>query len=791
MAYTRPTYNADNLTWQGESIYTRPAYNSDVADFSIGNDIYDLSLPIEITVIQQLKLPVQVTVFDLIQLNLPVEITVVDLLQLTAPVEFIIFSRPFSFLMPVAVRKYEVLTKQLPVSITVKLPSIRLAMPASIQKYETIQFVAPIRIQVAPTFASGTGGQGVGRVVGLPTDKRQNWTLKVLLNDTDVSNRLTGTVNIDAEESSAAIAVFTLKPAAGLIDPYSWVKAKVQIFYTEGEVEYLVFQGVVDTPVYDTTSRLTEYTCTDDLQNVVMALDRAAIDALTPQAKWSRFVFAEDTNTWDYLQDRLSTYKYAIGLDLNRKLEVYEWDAKQIQYEFNNQTILDGSISINIANTREITNQFTISLDTQYTQFRETVATLTFNGTLYTLSGGSLQFFTLPSADMILSAVNGIGSFIDNPSFLMNAPSHNYLGYNITNPGTELLVRGFIGKISKRFTQNITNKRVATIRDSNSISQLGILGQELSAGVESIIDPAVEAVFNATFTSEGWLPSAANTWQNIRPTNTSSPSDPQMFVSDGSLGGWIPYPMYPVSATFWEDLDGLIFEKFSIDEDGNRIEPRVGGGEVFYDFSQMAVNGSATEQIEAYEVLKAQAKQTILATHRQNRISFTTFSLPLLKRGMTVRVATTTVIGTGILHQLNHVYDIDQGSALTNITLAISSSKAIGISESTFNNIRLRLPTLITVQDGRVAESLPVNEADIDYGPTLVQINNVTSTDGYTFGPRDWGGFFNNSAIGAGFSQFVVEFPELPEENTDNSEVTADEGVIEANVPNDEFYLFA
>ena len=28
MAYTRPTYNADNITWLGESTYTRPAYNA-------------------------------------------------------------------------------------------------------------------------------------------------------------------------------------------------------------------------------------------------------------------------------------------------------------------------------------------------------------------------------------------------------------------------------------------------------------------------------------------------------------------------------------------------------------------------------------------------------------------------------------------------------------------------------------------------------------------------------------------------------------------------------------------
>ncbi|WP_269689126.1 hypothetical protein, partial [Klebsiella pneumoniae] len=87
---------------------------------------------------------------------------------------------------------------------------------------------------------------------------------------------LTGELSVDAEENAAKVAVFSLRPSSGQVNPYAWVKAPVEIFYVINDSsgfylsEVLLFKGLVDTPVYDTTSRITEFTCTDDLQNVIL-----------------------------------------------------------------------------------------------------------------------------------------------------------------------------------------------------------------------------------------------------------------------------------------------------------------------------------------------------------------------------------------------------------------------------------------------------------------------------------------------------------------------------------------
>jgi len=707
---------------------------------------------------------------------------------------------------PLGIKTFKYHQVTIPIGLVVAPPSFRLMVPLRLKTYETKLLVINLKLAIIPAFASGTGGQGVGKVIDLPVDNYQRWSLRVTLGGTDVSSRLTGELSVDAEENAAKVAVFSLRPASGQVNPYAWVKAPVEIFYVINDssgnylTEVLLFKGIVDTPVYDTTSRLTEFTCTDDLQNVILSMTHGQVDALTTNAEYSRFVFDETANSWDYLQDRLSTYPYAVSLNANRQPVSYTYKAGLISYEFQSNTVLDGSLSVTLANAREITNSVSVSLDTQMEVYRETVATVRWTDHNF---GSFFPDWWLNTPERIISAISGTGAnFAVDPMFQMIPESqtmrNGIVRYNFMNYGQELLATAFIGCISKRFTQTLTLSNRIQIRDSLSVAQLGELGTSTSAAISVEYDPSIASAFEQTADKTAWLCSAGDNYQVPRSSPLPSAGDPKLFVSDGSSGGWVPYPLYQIQYTLWDNESTMLGDihqyKQKLDSSSYLYSASGGfgtpgggrSGEFTYNFDSFILSGTPSERAQAYNCIVAQAKQTILASHRQNRVSFSTFINPMIERGMTLRVACDTLYATGVAYQVSHNFDINSGSALTNITLAVSSSKAIGFAGETEYRLSVRL--LIAVTTGATASPIPMDETSITYNPTLRTYYNGGTSEDYAFGPHNWGGFFTGPT---GPGEFAIEFPALPEENTGNAQVTVDAGAIEAGVPNDEFILIA
>lgn len=790
MAYTRPPYNAYNVTWLGTSTYTSPAATA--TDFNLSG--YRLSIPISIATFEnyQLTVGIAVDVYLEVQLSIPIAISRA--------------SANWSLKIPLGIQTFGYHQLSIPLSIDVTPPSLRLVVPLRVDTYDTLSLTVSLKVAVVPAFASGTGGQGVGKVIDLPVDNYQRWSLRVTLGGIDVSSRLTGELSVDAEENAAKVAVFSLRPASGQVNPYAWVKAPVEIFYVINDSsgfylsEVLLFKGLVDTPVYDTTSRLTEFTCTDDLQNVILSMTHGQVDALTPNAEYSRFVFDETVNSWDYLQDRLSTYPYAVSLNANRQPVSYTYKAGLISYEFQSNTVLDGSLSVTLANAREITNSVSVSLDTQMEVYRETAATVKWTDHNF---GSFFPDWWLNTPERIISAISGTGAnFAVDPMFQMIPESqtmrNGIVRYNFMNYGQELLATAFIGCISKRFTQTLTLSNRIQIRDSLSVVQLGELGTSTSAAISVEYDPSIASAFEQTVDKTAWLCSAGDNYQVPRSSPLPSASDPKLFVSDGSSGGWVPYPLYQIQYTSWDNESPVLgdIHQYKQKLDSNSYLYSASGGfgtpgggrsgEFIYNFDSFILSGTPSERAQAYNCIVAQAKQIILASHRQNRVSFSTFINPMIERGMTLRVACDTLYATGVAYQVSHNFDINSGSALTNITLAVSSSKAIGFAGETEYRLSVRL--LIAVTTGAAASPIPMDETSITYNPTLRTYYNGGTSEDYAFGPHNWGGFFTGPT---GPGEFAIEFPALPEENTGNAQVTVDAGAIEAGVPNDEFILIA
>ena len=130
-------------------------------------------------------------------------------------------------------------------------------------------------------YPATSGTSGVGARAGI-------WTVIVTIDGVDQTARVIGDLRIDAEEGAARIADLTIRPPDGqVVTVAAWVGKSITIDIADQssgsptDIQRL-FSGLIDTPALDLETRTIALRCTDNLQNLVAALDNAAIDALTP-----------------------------------------------------------------------------------------------------------------------------------------------------------------------------------------------------------------------------------------------------------------------------------------------------------------------------------------------------------------------------------------------------------------------------------------------------------------------------------------------------------------------------
>jgi hypothetical protein len=186
--------------------------------------------------------------------------------------------------------------------------------------------------QPSVTFQQENVDETIFKYVG---GQNECWRAVVTLGGVDVSTDITGNIQIEAEENTARIATFDMRPPAGAINIASWVNQPVTIDYALFDpvtdlitTQVRVFGGTIDEPVYDPNLRIVSFTASDNLQQALEAMERATIDDLTPQARWSPLVFDEEVDNYEYAQDRLSTYPATLDKNIAGSFIYTPWAAK-------------------------------------------------------------------------------------------------------------------------------------------------------------------------------------------------------------------------------------------------------------------------------------------------------------------------------------------------------------------------------------------------------------------------------------------------------------------------------
>lgn len=739
------------------------------------------------------------------------------------------------------------------VAFDITLTTAILTIPVTISVHETYQPVIPVRLTVFPTFTSGLGAQGVGGKVVLTTASGGtslvpyaaptitspmpepavpasisglaiSWKLSVFLGGVDISARLTGSVSIDAEENAAAVAVFSVRPAGGSINPYEWVKAPVTIDYVEtdstGSPIYTirVFSGIVDTPAYNAVTRVCQFTCTDNLQNVISNMSQDDITALTPLAQWSKYIYTTAPNGWDYLQQRLETYPYTVQLNTVSQVVIRDWRASTISLEFTEGAIIDQSLAVSLANARDITNQVTASLAFQQDVYREDVLRLYWNEDLWLGVSGGINTPPKATPQMISDAVSSTDAlFVADPWWGIQPESQWIANSGSTiahlNWGDELLAVEFAALVAKRYKQSVKNEARVVVQSSASITAVGPSREEKSGSITVEHSGSVDPAFTASNKMTRYVCTAGG------------PGLTQGHLTDTTFGNvWYEtgnaYPNLPV--TFQKAGDGkqyfgstftLANYDHLLDDSNpyNTLSGPAGGhlrpGQHIYDFESFIVRGNKAERAQALATVMAQSSRTILASHRQNRIGFATLLRPTVARGDTLRVDTQAIKGTGVVSQIVHNFDIDNGSALSSITLTLSSAKAVGLRPTSSVTTKLEIQTTFKVLPVNAKISGAIGPVTL-VGPHGALVNGVyktpankfvssivlkTYTHTGTVNPA-WTGHITPDTVGTFENKehtFVVDFPEIPLATTENADVVVYGDTVEVNVPQDELFLLA
>lgn len=169
---------------------------------------------------------------------------------------------------------------------------------------------------------------------------------QILIDSVDYYAQLTGELSVRIDEGAARLARFTLDPMPGAIDPYLWIGKPVVINFIDGSTD-LLFTGLVHTVDYDIDAGTTEFVCTDALQEVFETVTRPAADKLITAGLWSDKIFRSTKDNWDYAQQKMSTTPASLDKSPAGALRITPWAAKSTpDLTYTAATIDSGTLKI-------------------------------------------------------------------------------------------------------------------------------------------------------------------------------------------------------------------------------------------------------------------------------------------------------------------------------------------------------------------------------------------------------------------------------------------------------------
>lgn len=469
-----------------------------------------------------------------------------------------------------------------------------------------------------------------------------HWRPILRFGGVDLSAALVGEIRIEAGEDAARIAEFSLALTAGAsVTLPAYVGQPVEIEFADAAPTApggRLFTGVVDLPSYDPDARAIRFRCTDDLPGQMAALSAAAIATLTG-GYWSPVLFDQTPDGWQTARDYMSTVPAALDLTPTGFPRVTPWAAKATaDLDFDADTVIDGSLTPELANRSALRNQVTVTFSYRFPVLKHRLVRTAFDviadyvatpagAADPTFAGFLLTGAWFPSREAVRTAATGTGWTIRAETFTAVPPSGAYytsgsdpVMWAISDADAALLCFGWSLDLSRHYGQWTDEVYTVTVSNTESVSRMGALPEARAYTLAVDFDVnAWEAAANAPATDTGATPD-------------------------------IPGPSLPLSSP------GEALAIWAPDAATDRA--------------------AATATLEA---IVAQAKVTIIGSHRQSSVHFATPLDPRADLDKTVRVVSGGVTAQGKVRAVTHRMDVGSGEAISEIEVAVASVAGLGI----------------------------------------------------------------------------------------------------------------
>ena len=530
------------------------------------------------------------------------------------------------------------------------------------------------------------------------------WGVRVLLGGSDVTASVTGTIDIEAEESAARIAEFTLIPS-GVIDVNDWIGKAASIDFLTYDAagatltDDRLFTGVVALPVYSMQESNVVFRCTDSLQERFEGMTYPDIlSELTGYYHSSSF--GDPVDGWQYAEDVLSTVPKGFDLNSDGVTGVLtEWEAKATpDYSLTESDIIADSLSIDLANRRDIFNKITIDFDYRFSRSCHREHDYSWVIPSWDFCTYYADSHDLPNREMVTQAADGTGwavqgviSFGELPDSGSPMCGGSPVVWIIHPDLQDQLVTSAGWTAIKRWSQTVTETYTLTIQAPQSITHFGEIALTDSGSYTTEYDDS--------------------SWESSDDTAT------------------------PTSAT-QNAINDWIIERADRTESDNAITTKL--------------------NYKATSVLKA---------HREN---YVTWEMPLLaeaERSKTFYVNALTADGRGVeakgkCYKITHELDIDTGSAVSEIVIAVSKT---GTSTP---------PTPDTLIQPSAPSTVPAISAPASSTPLQTQLGGKTASPAFDVNKDGFAGNYTAQDYAAEIYPFQFRADSYDIEDEARNEIT-------------------
>ncbi len=547
----------------------------------------------------------------------------------------------------------------------------------------------------------------------------------IVLVDSVHQTLLTGAVTVSGGEGEQILASFQIKPEAGVIAVSDWTAKPVTIDYADQTTFARLFTGIVDEVEYDATENLLTFTCITNRKDLINAKTR---DELTEEIGgfWSKFVFDEDADPFEYANDRVSTVLAAYETNPFNQFKLVPFAAKSTEdIAYDEDEILDGTVVPTFVSRDQLVNNWVLEFEYRYDRLRHRERTYTWDMLTKTLSEGVFAGFnswseylrnpvTLMPRDAVETAIESNSWVVkDVPTFTDLPPAGYFDGWGWSPKQSTIFtdeqgrqIRQFKDvsavfttsadfTLANRFAQQITESYAVTMAAPQSIAQYGSIDDTTARGIRVDFD--------------------ISSWEDFTAYKTPTGS-----VS--ANGDWV------------------------IDQDGDSLE----GGRASFDNAVLA----------AQSIIKRE----MLDAHRQNYAEFDVFLDPRVDLTKTIHVNTARVQAKGKVYEFEHTMIIDGEEPIATTSVKLAISKATG-SQS---DDTIAVPTPPTVTDA--AFTPPVKTLGTHFG-------NHYNSPAY----QDW---WSGCITNYQFQDFIsASLNQYPAKFTVDSEKIGDEDRKERIVP--------